>query len=94
MNEEPRYIFLIDDEFHSDTVGDSYTSFDDAMCALRKILSMSFNEVPHRPPCENWKDCQRDWFINKYLVVTHSEWQHIEQTHVAKSTFQGVDWKS
>ena len=89
----PHVIFQLEDEFHAEAVGEAFSSFEAALTALREVLALPFSERPHSPPCTNWRGCQRDWVINKYRVVSDERWELVEQTYVAASTANGVEWR-
>ncbi len=93
MNEVPRYIYQLEDEFHAEPVGEAFETFEAALIALRGVVAIPFSEPPHCPPCSNWKECQRDWVVNKYRVLSPDKWQLVEQTYAAKATPDGVEWK-
>lgn len=93
MNESARYIFQLEDEFHAEPVGQGFESMEQALTALREILTVPFSEPPHCPPCTGWKECQRDWVINKYRVLSPDNWKLVEQSYVARSTPTGVEWQ-
>lgn len=93
MNQAPQYIFQLEDEFHAEPVGEDFESMEAALSALREVLSVPFSEPPHCPPCTDWTECQRDWVINKFRVVLSETWELVEQTYVAKSTPNGVQWR-
>ncbi len=93
MNEAPRYVFQLEDEFHAEPVGEDFETMEAALAALRKVLSVPFSEPPHCPPCTGWEKCQRDWVVNKFRVVSPEKWELVEQIYVAQSTPSGVEWK-
>ena len=57
--------FRIEDERHSDVIGEFATE-DEAHAELRRLVQVPWNEAPNRAPCTNWKDCGRDYELVEY----------------------------
>ncbi len=85
-------IFVIEDEMHSDHIGE-FETFETALEELRRIASINWDENPNRAPCQSWVTCGRDYEIveyNKAMVP----WAEIRRIPVLSVSAKEVRWKA
>ncbi|CAN0481268.1 unnamed protein product, partial [Phaeothamnion confervicola] len=63
MTEKSTY--LIEDDFHDDSLGGTYSTLEDALAEVYRIISLPFEQEPHSPPCTNWHQCRREFVIRE-----------------------------
>lgn len=85
--------FIIEDEMHSEPQG-TYSSFDEAIAELIARADLQWDKEPNQCPCENWKNCGRNYHILEYDCSTKPYNTLINTTPVLKISSQGVFWES
>ena len=57
--------YLIEDDFHADSLGETYSTLEDALAEVHRIINLPFEQEPHSPPCTSWRQCQREIVIKR-----------------------------
>ena len=60
-------VFAIEDELHSERVGE-HPTLDEAVRELKRLARIPWDAEPNRAPCQNWRNCGR-----RYEVVEYDE---------------------
>jgi hypothetical protein len=84
-------MFIIEDDFHAEFIGEKFDTFDSAILELRKISAVPFGNIPNKPPCVDWQNCQRDYQIVEY-DDTQTPWKLIAKTQVLNISASKSVW--
>lgn len=85
-------VYQLEDEFHCESLPGEFSSYEEALEEIKRIVALPFGVRPNNPPSTTGIQCQRDYIINKYSASASGELQFVEQVHVATSTATGVTW--
>jgi hypothetical protein len=84
-------MFMIEDDFHAELVGEKLETFEAALLAVRQIAALPFGEKPNAPPCTHWENCQRDYHILEY-DDSQTAWQLIRRVEICSVSATGIEW--
>ncbi len=57
--------YNIEDEFHAEVIS-THESLEEALTEARRLAEITWDEVPNRAPCTNWRNCGRRYEIIAY----------------------------
>lgn len=57
-------VFVVEDDFHAEWMGQFPTN-EEALDYLANLRADP-TSVENRPPCENWKNCSREYYLIEY----------------------------
>jgi hypothetical protein len=84
-------MFIIEDDFHTEFIGEKFNTFDSAILELQRISTIPFSSPPNTPPCVDWQNCQRDYQIVEY-DDTQTPWKLIAKTQVLHISASKIMW--
>ena len=87
------YIYLIDDDFHSEGIS-RHTTFEDAKREIDRLCMLPLNIEPNFPPCGNLDTCGRRYEIVKLVVDENNKWSELERTPIVELRNSGIKWLS
>lgn len=61
--------YLIEDDLHADSLGETYSTLEDALAEVHRIINLPFEQEPHTPPCTSWRQCQREIVIREVRTL-------------------------
>ena len=83
-------IFVIEDQIHADWHGE-FSSFQAAVCELKRRAQLPWDEDSNRAPCMSWKTCGRS-----YAVIEFDDSQQprreVRRIPVLEVSATGVKW--
>ncbi len=85
-------MFEIEDSLHSQNMG-KFSSYEEALDELKKIAKIPFRKKPNKPPCTNWKNCERSYVIIEY-DDSQIPWKEIDTKEVLSISNKKVEWKN
>lgn len=83
--------FVIEDDFHAEKIGPTYTDLPAAVAELRRLADLPWDQAPNRSPCVSWDVCGRDYWIREY-DMTHTPWTQLRRLFVLVVAAGGVKW--
>jgi hypothetical protein len=81
--------FQIEDELHSEIMGDEHASFEAALAGVRRLASIPWGEEPNVAPCQGWQTCGRHYQI----VELGDGAGELNRTPIVDITAEGVKWE-
>ena len=84
-------MFVIEDDFHAETLKGRYETFQDALSELTRIAEIPWDEAPNVAPCQSWKTCGRRYMVIEY-DDEYSPWKQLTCKSVLEVSADGVVW--
>jgi len=84
-------MFVIYDETHAEILNGEFETLDSALTELRNISEIPFGEEPNCPPCIDWANCEREYFVHQYDNST-SPWKLLAQMLVLRISAKETLW--
>lgn len=89
--------YLIDDDFHADSLGETYSTLEDALAEVHRVISLPFEQEPHTPPCISWLQCQREIVLREVrTLAARPKWGRLRTGFVLipilTTSVNGVVW--
>ncbi len=84
-------MYIIEDEIHAELLKKEYKTFEEALSALERIASISWDEEPNRCPCTNWKECERNYHIVEY-DTSGTYWKELQRWDMLTISAKGTRW--
>jgi len=85
-------VFVVDDDMHADRLGE-FATIADAWAELRRVASLPFDQEPNQPPCGNWQNCRRSWYIIEY-DNTQKPWRQLRTISALEFSAEGPKWQT
>lgn len=90
MTKQYQTMFLIEDELHVEPQGE-FGTFEEAFSELEQRAKISWNEIPNRCPCTNWKSCGRNYQIIEY-DKTQTPWKELQRKDILTISAKEIKW--
>ena len=85
------YIYLIDDDFHSEGIS-RHATFEDAKREIDRLSTIPLNTEPNFPPCGHLDTCGRRYEIVRFEVNENNEWLELDRTPIVELRQSGIKW--
>lgn len=83
-------MFVIEDELHSEWVGE-YKTLEEVIGELKRLASIPWGQEPNRAPCTTGLNCGRNYEIIEY-DTSIEPWNELNRNPVLDVSAKGVQW--
>ena len=83
-------VFAIEDELHSERVGE-YPTLEEAVRELKRLARIPWDAEPNRAPCQNWRNCGRRYEVVEY-DETERPWKEQRRMGALEVTSCSATW--
>ena len=83
--------YVIQDEAHSETMGEAHTTLAAAREELERLRGIAWNQAPNQAPCTSWVTCGREYVLISYDTTT-TPWRELSRTPALTVSSQAVAW--
>jgi len=87
----PKIMFVIEDSWHAEPLGEEHLTWVDAMQEVHRLASIPWDKEPNLAPCTGWRDCGRKYEIIEYKTNGES-WKFISRHSVLEIDAKGIRW--
>jgi len=84
-------MFIIEDNFHAESLPEKYETFDRALEELIKISRIPYGQGPNIAPCSNIEGCERWYHILQYDDST-TPWKLLSDIEMLRMSPNEVKW--
>ena len=85
-------VFVLEDDIHAEWGGE-FRSFDEALSEIRVRSKIAWDQQPNICPCQNWKECGREYSIVEFDSST-TPWTELDRIPVLSVSAKAVSWEA
>ena len=83
-------VFIIEDELHSEQVGE-FATREEALTELRRLAALRWDKEPNLAPCSNWPTCGRRYELVEVEDATTPR-RELGRTPALEVSQKGAHW--